>query len=227
MTIEAAPFAKNVVTTQIIYRDQWLEDKVLQIEKDLLGVQNKFGSVKLLVERLERGLDQVLEKMPEGAESRLALLEEKNLLLEYKNTLQSISVKHQASIEASNWLNTHRKFLVDYAKSNLFQRSGTSKMFDGLRVSRETIQTFCNDLDFYLLWIAHHLRMGTTPKEVPRGTIALVLPSQFYVKAFNLISNDKISMDVDLSEKAFKILKKYVNRFLIKRSLEMDNSTKT
>lgn len=204
----------------VILQSSFLEDRVFKLEKDF---KEKFESISILIDDLEGSLRRAIEQLkPQELDTRVALLEEYNRLLKYKDELKAIDVDVQASEEASNWLDKNRQPLIKYVRSQIFDDDFKLRRFSNLQASREVIQLFCQDLDFYLRWIGHYLRMACPPKEMPKGVIALVLPLEIYIEAFRLIRNDKVSMSSGLSERAVTMLRSSINRFLIKRQLELD-----
>ena len=168
---------------------------------------------------------QSIEKLlPEEVNARLLLLEEFKQLGEYENSLKFIDDKMRTSVEASVWLFERRKELVEYVRDNLFGENFELKSFKGLVVSSDQVNQFCQDIDFYLLWIGHHLSLGRNPTIMPKGIIVLALPTDIYIEAFKLIRNNKASTKFGLSEEAVTRLRSYINRFLIKRELQLDAS---
>jgi hypothetical protein len=168
---------------------------------------------------------QSLEKLrPEEVNARLLLLEEFKQLGEYETSLKFIDNKMRTSVEASIWLFERRKELVWYVRNNLFGENFELKTFKGVVVSLDQVDQFCQDIDFYLLWIGHNLSLGRTPTSMPKGIIVLALPTDIYIEAFKLIRNNKVSTKFGLSEEAVTRLRSYINRFLIKRKLQLDTS---
>jgi hypothetical protein len=150
------------------------------------------------------------------------LLEKYNLVQQYKEELESIDEDSQACEEASKWLDKNRKQLISYALGHIFNSDYQLKQFSNVQASRETAQSFQQDLDAYLRWLGHYLHMGTPPADMPKGVIRLGLPKETYIFAFVTIRNDRIAPSFGLSELATAMLTSYINRFLIKRSLEID-----
>ncbi|MEO0533738.1 MAG: hypothetical protein AAF215_07705 [Cyanobacteria bacterium P01_A01_bin.123] len=199
----------------VIFQSHFLEERVIKLEEDF---KEKFEFISNLIDDLETTLRHTVEQLkPQELTSRAALLEEYNRLLKYKDRLKGIDANVQASEEASNWLDRNRKQLVNYAKLEILDDK-----YKARKISKHTVQLFCQDLDFYLRWAGHYLRLASPPKDMPKGVIALVMPSQIYIEAFKFIRNEKISTTVGLSGRAVVMLRSFINRFLIKRDLELD-----
>jgi len=207
--------------------NRFLEQRVAKIQKDFLNFQDKFNNVVAIVEKLKNQVRQSLDKLrPEEVNARLVLLEEFQRLTEYEASLKSIDNTYKASEEASVWLFERRKELVEYVRDNIIGENLELKSYKGVIVSTEQVSQFCQDIDFYFLWIGHGLAMGRDPNStpMPKGIIILPLPTEIYIEAFKLIRNNKVSINFGLSEKAVVILRSYINRFLIKRQLRLDIS---
>jgi hypothetical protein len=192
-----------------------------------LGFQDKFNEVVAIVEKLKDQVRQSIDKLrPEEVNARLVLLEEFRRLTEYEASLKSIDNTYKASEEASVWLFERRKELVGYARDNVIGENFELKSYKGVVVSSEQVSQFCQDIDFYLLWIGHGLAMGRDPNStpMPKGIIVLPIPTDIYIEAFKVIRNNKVSAKFGLSEKAVTVLRSYINRFLIKRQLRLDIS---
>jgi hypothetical protein len=192
-----------------------------------LGFQDKFNEVVAIVEKLKDQVRQSIDKLrPEEVNARLVLLEEFRRLTEYEASLKSIDNTYKASEEASVWLFERRKELVGYARDNVIGENFELKSYKGVVVSSEQVSQFCQDIDFYLLWIGHGLAMGGDPNStpMPKGIIVLPIPTDIYIEAFKVIRNNKVSAKFGLSEKAVTVLRSYINRFLIKRQLRLDIS---
>ncbi len=192
-----------------------------------MGFQDKFNEVVAIVEKLKDQVRQSIDKLrPEEVNARLVLLEEFRRLTEYEASLKSIDNTYKASEEASVWLFERRKELVGYARDNVIGENFELKSYKGVVVSSEQVSQFCQDIDFYLLWIGHGLAMGRDPNStpMPKGIIVLPIPTDIYIEAFKVIRNNKVSAKFGLSEKAVTVLRSYINRFLIKRQLRLDIS---
>ena len=215
MTIEAVPFVN------VIFENQILEDRIFKLESKFQG---KFDSLKFLIESLERSiLETVNQQNPGDINQQKFLLEEEERLRRYKATMDEIDEDVQASEEAADWLDKHREELIDYARQYTFENGYHKRQQSGEEgVSANVVLAFCEDLNFYLRWIAHYLRMMTPPSRMPRGVIKLVLPIDAYLDAFKLISSNKVKVQPNLSERAAVMLKSSIYRFLIKRDLEKD-----
>lgn len=191
-----------------------------RLEEDF---KEKFNSISLLVNSLEISLKQMIDQLhPEELENRVALLEEYRRVLEYKEELESIDDDIQACEEAADWLDRNRKQLISYAIEQIFCDGYRLRKFGGIRIEQEVAKFFCQDLDSYFRWIGHYLRMGTDPEEIPKGVISLVLPPQIYLETFQIIRNDRVAVGYGLSERAVVMLTSYINKFLMKRDLDLD-----
>lgn len=205
--------------------NRFLEQRVTKLQKDFLGFQDKFNDVVTIVEKLKDQVLRSLEKLhPEEVSKKLELLEEFKRLVEYEASLKAIDEKMRASEEASIWLFERRKELVLFVRDNIIGENSELNSFKGVVVSSEQVNQFCQDIAFYLLWIGQSLAMGQTPISMPKGIITLALPTDVYREAFKLIRNNKVSTQYGLSERAVIMLRSYINRFLIKRQLQLDVS---
>jgi hypothetical protein len=219
VTKEEAPFVS--ASTIVIQNNKYLEERVLKLEETF---REKFDSISILVEALENSLKHTIEQLkPEDVSDRLALLEEYSRIQQYRDELVEIDRDVRASEEAANWFDKNRRQLISYAQGHIFSDSYTLKRFAKVQVSREIINLFCQDLDSYFRWIGHHLRMGTTPREMPKGIIALVLPPEIYTEAFKIVKEDRVLTKFGLSARAVTMLRSSINRFLIKRNLKLDS----
>ena len=214
MTIEAVPFVN------VIFENQILEDRISQLESKF---QDKFDSLKFLIESLEKSiLETVNQQSPGDTSQQKSLREEQERLRRYKATMDEIDEDVQASEAAANWLDKHREELIEYARQYTFESGYHKRQQANEGVSASVVLAFCEDLSFYLRWIAHYLRMMTPPSRMPRGVIKLVLPVDAYLDAFKLISSNQVKVQPNLSERAVVMLKSSIYRFLIKRDLEQD-----
>ena len=221
MITEKALFNSQAINFQaVFYRNDLFEDRIRKLEEDF---RNKFKSISTLVNDLESSLKRTIDELqPEELSRRVNLLEDYNRILTYKEELESIDEDIQACEEASDWLDKNRKQLISYVVGNIFSDGYRLKKFNGVQVSKEAAKLFCQDLDSYFRWLGHYLRMGTDPEEIPSGVVSLTLPPQIYIEAFQLIRNDRVSMSFGLSTRAVTMLTSYINKFLIKRKLDLD-----
>jgi hypothetical protein len=222
VTREEAHFvsAQALYSQTFILQNQFLEDRVNKLENDF---REKFDGISILVDNLESSLKQKIDQLqPEDLHNRFTLLEEYSLIQKYKEELDSIDEDSQACEEASRWLDKNRNHLINYAFKHIFSKNYQLKQFTGIHVDKETAQLFCQDLDSYFRWIGHYLHMATPPKEIPSGVIRLCLPKEMYIEVFKIIRDDKLSTTSGLSERAVIMLTSSINRFLIKRKLELD-----
>lgn len=211
------------INIRVQEENRFLEQRVTKLQKDFLGFQDKFNDVVTIVEKLKDQVRHNLEKLPpEELSTRLELLEEFKRLVEYEASLKAIDEKMRASVEASVWLFERRRELVLFVRDNIIGGNSELKSFKGVVVSLEQVNQFCQDIDFYLLWIGQSLAMGQKPTSMPKGIITLALPTDIYREAFKLIRNNKVSTQYGLSERAVSMLRSYINRFLIKRQLQLD-----
>lgn len=217
MTTEGVRFVN------VIFQNQLFEERITKLEKDF---HSKFSSLSDLVDSIESSFQEAINNLnSDELDIRLSILEAQNRLRYYKEELNEIDEDAKASEEAADWLDIHRQELIHYAKESTFDTHlNELKKFAGIQVSVEKIQLFCRDLDFYLRWIGHYLKMCTPPDRMPKGVIVLVLPPEIYLDAFKLISSNRISTSFGLSENAVIMLKSSIYRFLIKRDLKQDAS---
>jgi hypothetical protein len=222
VTREEARFvsAQTLYSQTFVLQSQFLEDRVNKLENDF---REKLDGISILVDNLESSLKQKMDQLqPEDLHSRVTLLEEYNLVQKYKEALDSIDEDSQACEEASRWLDKNRNHLINYAFKHVFNRNYQLKQFAGINVDKETVQLFYQDLDSYFRWIGHYLHMATPPKEIPSGVIRLCLPKEMYTEVFKIIRDDKVLITSGLSERAVIMLTSSINRFLIKRKIELD-----
>lgn len=198
-----------------------MEERVLRLENDF---RQKFDSLSVLVNGLESSLKYAIDRLkPDDLSNRLALVEEYNRIQQYRDELEAIDKDVRASEEAANWLDKNRAQLINYARGHIFCKNYTLNKFTKPTVNQELINSFCQDLDSYFRWIAHHLRMGTRPQNLASGVIELLLPPDTYIEAFKIIRNNKVLETFGLSKRAVTMLRSSINRFLIKRKLEFDS----
>ncbi|MEM9814800.1 MAG: hypothetical protein AAF827_00065 [Cyanobacteria bacterium P01_D01_bin.6] len=221
VTIGEACFANQEYNIGAVYfQNNLFEERILRLEEDF---RSKFRSISALIDDLEISLKRTIDELqPEELARRVDILEEYKRISEYKEELESIDEDSQACEEASRWLDRNRKQLIGYVVENIFDDKYSLKRFKEVQVSAEAAKLFCQDIDSYFRWLGHYLRMGITPEDMPRGVISLALPSQIYMEAFKLVRNDKVSMNCGLSGRAITMLTSYINKFLIKRDLDLD-----
>jgi hypothetical protein len=209
--------AVRFVNQTYILQSHFFEERIFKLESDF---KSKFNGIAILICNLENSLKQTIDKLqPEELTSRVSLLEEYHLVQKYKNELVSIDEDTKACEEASEWLSQNRPSLINYVLGHIFDHDHRLRQFSEIKVSRESIRSFAQDLDSYLQWIGHYLGLASPPKEMPNGVLNLNLPRELYVEAFKTIRNDKISMDSGLSKRSVIMLKSSINRFLINRKL--------
>lgn len=164
----------------------------------------------------------------EGQVKEIDLLAFSQKVESFKSKLVGIQKKSVDSVYASQWLQTHRDSLIQYACEVVFEVSQDGRRIavrggKYLQISSDGYRLFQRDIYVYIKWISHYLGMeGMTPRVLKKDLLSLPIDYSLYIKAFEAIKSNKIALAnrTEISAEALQILVRYFNRFLINREYQ-------
>jgi hypothetical protein len=206
-----------------------LLERMDKLDSNIIDVSEKYTNLRQSMRSLRLFVDRFIEELPPETKLAASLIEERKLLGTLEESFKAADQHLKDSIEAATWLGQNRSHLVLSIRDSFFRSDGQVISWDNLPINslvvtnQEIIQVFCQDLDFYLIWIEQHLRAGSTPKQMRQGAVALILPMEVYIGAFKAIFKyaEREAANT-LSSQAVYRLKLYISRFLIKRDIALD-----
>jgi hypothetical protein len=209
----------HITINKIIEASAWQDDAWSKLQQDYSTLKEDHASQFESVTRLIQGLEESLSSLAEESKSKFNTLEMLKQVHDFKSRLAQVDSKSKSCITAANWLDINRNELIDIACQGLFDNQFKFRKSTHVEISQLGYSQFRQDLDIYLKWISHYLKLSMNPRKFRNDLVFLPIEYGFYQQAFGLIVNSEPISNADISDEAYTMLVSYINRFLIDREL--------